>query len=190
MGKQNIDWALVEMEYRAGQVSVRAIAQEYSVSEGAIRKRAKRDNWQRNLDDRVLARVHDKLVRSTQQVRSPNDISEEEIVEAAATRSLEIINIHRKAADRQREAVDRLSASVNKLMPEADMDTATLKELSIIARNLSGALDTLISIERKAFGLDDKREVDGDGKGQQNVLIIEDCNAHLQGWPLPREESS
>ena len=176
MANKTVDWEKIQMEFRAGQISVRAIAHEYGITEGAVRKRAKRDNWERNLADRVLSRVRD-------EVRSTGDISEEEIVEAAAARSLEIINIHRKAADRQRETVERLSESVNKLMPEADMDTATLKELSIIARNLSGSLDTLISIERKAFGLGDKKEGDVEGK---NILIIEDCDAHLKSWP--REE--
>ena len=185
MKKQNVDWEKVEMEFRAGQVSIRAIAQEYRVSEGAIRKRAKRENWQRDLANRVLSRVHDKLERSTQQVRSPNAISEESIIESAASRTMGIIDIHRKAAVQQRETVERLLESVNKLMSEADMDTATLKELSIIARNFSGTLDTLITIERKAYGLDESGER-GPGQGQ-NILIIEDCDAHLRE-PLPREE--
>ena len=186
MKMKQVDWEKVEMEYRAGQLSVRAIAHEYGITEGAVRKRAKRDNWERNLAERVLSRVRDKLERSTQQVRSLKDIPEEKIVEAAATRSLEIIDIHRKAAVQQREIVERLLEPVNKLMIDADMDTAKLKMLSIIARNLSGALDTLIAIERKAYGLDEAGER-GPGQGQ-NILIIEDCDAHLRE-PLPPEES-
>jgi predicted DNA-binding protein YlxM (UPF0122 family) len=47
------DWEAIEREYRAGQLSVREIARQYAVSEGAIRKRAKAEGWERALADVV-----------------------------------------------------------------------------------------------------------------------------------------
>ena len=41
------DWEAIEREFRAGIRSLREIGAEYGVTEGAIRKRAKRDGWQR-----------------------------------------------------------------------------------------------------------------------------------------------
>ena len=43
--KKTIDWKGIERDFRAGKTSIRQIAEWYGVSEGAIRKRAKRDNW-------------------------------------------------------------------------------------------------------------------------------------------------
>lgn len=42
------DWVVIETEYRAGQRSVREIASEHNISEGAIRKRAKKWGWVRD----------------------------------------------------------------------------------------------------------------------------------------------
>lgn len=42
-----IDWAGIERDYRDGRMSVREIARWYSVTDGAIRKRAKKDGWER-----------------------------------------------------------------------------------------------------------------------------------------------
>ena len=47
MSKPGIDWEAVEREYRAGQLSNRMIAEKHGISDTAIRKRAKRDGWER-----------------------------------------------------------------------------------------------------------------------------------------------
>lgn len=41
------DWEAIESAYRAGALSLREIGAQYGVTEGAIRKRAKRDGWVR-----------------------------------------------------------------------------------------------------------------------------------------------
>ena len=45
--KPAIDWADIERDYRTGSMSVREIARWYSVSDGAIRKKAKAGGWKR-----------------------------------------------------------------------------------------------------------------------------------------------
>lgn len=42
------DWVAIEGEYRAGVHSLRAIADKYGITEGAIRKRAKQKGWLRD----------------------------------------------------------------------------------------------------------------------------------------------
>lgn len=52
-GKQSskaVDWEKVEGQYRAGTRSLREIATEHGITEGAIRKRAKRDEWERGVN--------------------------------------------------------------------------------------------------------------------------------------------
>ena len=41
------DWEAIESAYRAGVLSLRDIGEQYGVTEGAIRKRAKKCGWVR-----------------------------------------------------------------------------------------------------------------------------------------------
>lgn len=59
---QPADWEAIESAYRAGLMSLREIASQHSISEGAIRKRAKRDDWSRDLSAKIKERAED-LVR-------------------------------------------------------------------------------------------------------------------------------
>ncbi|PHM72271.1 phage protein [Xenorhabdus sp. KJ12.1] len=43
------DWEAIESAYRAGLLSLREIASQHGISEGAIRKRANRDEWDKRL---------------------------------------------------------------------------------------------------------------------------------------------
>ena len=46
--KPTADWSAIEVQYRAGQEALRTIAQQYGVTEGAIRARAKKAGWTRD----------------------------------------------------------------------------------------------------------------------------------------------
>jgi hypothetical protein len=46
--KQGIDWIAIEREYNVGIKSLRGLASEFGGTEGAIRKRIKRDGWKRD----------------------------------------------------------------------------------------------------------------------------------------------
>ena len=47
------DWEAIESAYRAGVLSLRDIGEQYGVTEGAIRKRAKKFDWVRNSGTQV-----------------------------------------------------------------------------------------------------------------------------------------
>lgn len=49
--KASPNWEAIERDYRVGVRAVTAIAQEHGITEGAIRKRAKRDGWVREPQD-------------------------------------------------------------------------------------------------------------------------------------------
>ena len=51
--KSGADWERIELDYRAGVKSLREIASEHGITEGAIRKRARRDGWERDLSVRA-----------------------------------------------------------------------------------------------------------------------------------------
>lgn len=67
--KTQTDWGAVEKHYRAGLKSLRTIAEENGITEGAIRKRAKRDKWTRNLDEKIQERAKEKVRKEL--VRKP-----------------------------------------------------------------------------------------------------------------------
>lgn len=58
------DWVAIEKHYRAGLKSLRTIGDEYGVSEAAIRKRAKRDLWTRNIEEKIQQRAQEKVRKS------------------------------------------------------------------------------------------------------------------------------
>lgn len=60
--KQAVDWLSIEKHYRAGIFPLRKIADEYGVTEGAIRKRAKRDGWSRDPSAKIKANSVDRSV--------------------------------------------------------------------------------------------------------------------------------
>lgn len=55
--KREPDWAAIERDYRAGILSVRAIAGREGISDTTIRKHAKASGWARDLADKVIDRA-------------------------------------------------------------------------------------------------------------------------------------
>ena len=58
--RRPVDWDRIEFQFRAGVMSLREIASAHGITEGAIRKRAKRDEWSRDVQkvkDRTSAKV-------------------------------------------------------------------------------------------------------------------------------------
>jgi len=83
MVDKQTDWELIEKHYRAGILSNVQIATECGVTEGAIRKKAKKELWTKDLKEKIKARAEE-LVRA-QQVRTPSTrltpVSEKQVVE-------------------------------------------------------------------------------------------------------------
>lgn len=173
------DWERIEADYRAGVLSLREIAAPYKVTEGAIRKRAKRDGWERNLE----ARIHEKaesLVRKAavrNEVRSAQAVSEREIIEANAERIAQVRGEHRADIQRVRTlglnllaelegqtAQPEMLAQLGELLrapDEAGMDKLNDLYRKVIstpsrvdsAKKVAETLKHAIGMEREAYGL-------------------------------------
>ncbi|HCR3195068.1 TPA: hypothetical protein ON497_001078 [Morganella morganii] len=175
------DWEAIESAYRAGVMSLREIASQHDISEGAIRKRAKRDDWSRDLNAKIKARSDD-MVRKQEvrsQVRSETALSERVLIEATAEVITNVRMEHRGDIRRARELAnvlfDELSAEcadvaalekLSELMIEPDDNgrdklnelyhaVISLPERVKSAKALSETLKNLIGLERQAYGLDD-----------------------------------
>ncbi|MDC9623990.1 hypothetical protein PSI22_20740 [Xenorhabdus sp. XENO-7] len=174
------DWEAIESAYRAGLMSLREIASQHGISEGAIRKRAKRDDWSRDLAAKVKERTDD-LVRKKEvrkQVRSETTFSERVLIEATAEVIATVRMEHRGDIRRAREITNTLfdelgaeCADVDALrqlgeimfqpddngrdrLNEVYQSIISLPERVKAVKALSDAMKNLIGLERQAYDID------------------------------------
>lgn len=193
------DWFRIEADYRAGVLSLRAIAGEHGISEGAIRKRAKKDGWQRDLGAKIRAKaealVREEAVR--EEVRAAHCVPEREIIEANAELQANLIRTHRKDITRYRELCLRLLAELEAQTAEPELfrqigellacpdekgqdrlNEAYHKAISLPqrikgAKDLADTLKTLVGLERQAFGVADNAEGDKPDDGPLSERILQ-----------------
>lgn len=135
------DWETIETAYRAGVMSLREIASQHGISEGAIRKRAKRDDWSRDLSAKVKERADD-LVRKAEvrkaevrkQVRTETVLSERVLIEATA----EVIATVRME---HRGDIRRARTLANALFDELEAECADVESLRQLGELLSSPDD-------------------------------------------------
>ncbi|MFV7280539.1 hypothetical protein ACNPG5_06300 [Citrobacter cronae] len=174
------DWEAIESAYRAGVLSLREIASQHGISEGAIRKRAKRDDWSRDISAKVKERADD-LVRKAEvrkQVRAESALSERVLIESTAEAIANVRMGHRGDIRRARELANLLFEELSvdctdiemmkklgEFMFEPDEKTGRdklneiyQKTISLPSRvksmkDLSDTLKTLIGLEREAYSI-------------------------------------
>ncbi|WP_050978601.1 hypothetical protein [Edwardsiella tarda] len=173
------DWEAIESAYRAGVLSLREIAAQHNITEGAIRKRAKRDDWSRDISAKIKERADD-LVRKAEvrkQVRTENALSERVLIESSAEVIAQVRMEHRGDIRRAREIANALfdelaaeCADVDSLRKLGELMLAPdengkdkLNEIyhAIIGmpervksmKALSETLKNLIGLEREAYSI-------------------------------------
>lgn len=113
------DWSIIEKDYRAGRKSLRTIADEHGVTEGAIRKRAKRDLWSRDLDEKIRQRTQEKVRK--QVVRKAGTQvdarTEKEVVERYSDAAASVDEIQR---DDVKLAIDNSRSQLSELVTLGD----------------------------------------------------------------------
>jgi len=71
------DWEAIEREYRAGDSSIRALAEKHGVSDTAIRKKAKAEGWEKPAKVRTEGQDEVRIANHNANLRT----SAEEIIE-------------------------------------------------------------------------------------------------------------
>ena len=189
------DWEKIEADYRAGIKTLRQIAGEHGVTHGAINKRAKRDGWSRDLTAKIAAKANELVSKSavSTPVSTESRISEREVVDANAQASVSVRLAHRKDIQRSRSITMRLLEELElqsgrenaelleqlgELMRREDdrgqdkLNDLYQKIISLPGRaktmkDLGESLRVLVTLERQAFGLDDK-----DQKPQDSLTTL------------------
>lgn len=163
---KKIDWEAIEREYRAGQLSIREIARQHSISAPAITKKAKIKGWSRDLSERVRKAIKAKLVND-----SVSTCNVDDVVEAAATRGVEVISLHRRDIAKLRALENSLLAELSnkptKTYAAQFQGQVITKEINIAVTERSSACQALaavqhkrIQLERQAYNLDDRDDKD------------------------------
>ena len=195
MTRKVIDWEAVEIQYRAGIRSLKDIGDEFGVSAPGILKRAKRDGWTRDLSEKIRAKADAQVNASAVNVavNAGARISEREVVDANAQAIVSVRLAHRKDIQRSRSITMRLLEELElqsgrenaelleqlgELMRREDdrgqdkLNDLYQKIISLPGRaktmkDLGESLRVLVTLERQAFGLDDK-----DQKPQDSLTTL------------------
>jgi len=147
MARKAVDWEAVEREYRAGIRSLRDIGAEFGVSDAGILKRAKKEEWQRDLTERIRAKAEAKVSAAlvSEKVSAESNANERIVVEASA-------QVLADALLGQRRDVSRSRSIVQKLFDELEAQGDGLAELAMLGEALeSGDEEKLAQIARKVI---------------------------------------
>lgn len=178
------DLAIIERDYRAGQLSKREIGRQHDRSEAWVRKLAIAKGWTRDLSDAVRTRIRESLVRDAVRANSRCELmgvvaSDAAIVDEAAAIGVTVVRSHRRDIENLREAAAGLLAELRP-NPQGEpgrwdgADEIPLIHRSRVIADLSAAMARLVPLERQAFGLDEDRP-----GGSQPMTVI------WEGMPAP-----
>lgn len=109
-------WEQIMSEYRAGSLSVRALADKHGPTEAAIRTRAKKEKWERDLTEDVRAATRAKLAKGD----PTSSASPSEIIEAASTRNFEAVQGHMKRLGKLAELEDKILEKIERSFADYD----------------------------------------------------------------------
>jgi len=180
VGRKIVDWDALSIHYRAGVRSLKDMGAEFGVSDAAIIKKARKEEWTRDLKGKIQAKA-DKLVSAAMvsaEVSEQTKVTEKLTIEVEAEIQSRIRLDHRKDIGRSRTLAMRLLeeleqqtaqvpelAQLGELMYSPDdkgidkLNELYQKIISLPGRtktmvDLSNTLKTMIGLERQAFGLD------------------------------------
>lgn len=193
-----IDWELIEKEFRLGQSTLRQLAATHQVQPSAISRKARKENWVQDKRDAVKALSEAQLLlsnnrKATIKATEPTEID----IEVAATVRTNIVLAHRGDAQRARSLTMKLLGEL-----EAETDNIDLfrslgemlaapdekgvdklnelyhKVISLGGRTstmkaLAESLQKVVAIEREAFGMaDDSPPNPVDDKNTQDIAEL------------------
>ncbi|MDQ0703703.1 DNA-binding transcriptional regulator YhcF (GntR family) [Pseudomonas sp. W3I7] len=151
MTSKQSDWEAIERAYRAGLLSVRAIGESHGVNHATILKRAKKEDWKRDLTDQVRAATKQKVTTAvTSKGNQSKVVTDAEIIEEASDQAAAVILAHRVGLAQWRGIADKLSYVLS------DMEV-TPDNAGDFARSLNAGVDAQLKVikgERQAYNLD------------------------------------
>ncbi|WLH27423.1 hypothetical protein [Pseudomonas canadensis] len=174
------DWAAVERDYRTGCYTNRELGRRHNVSEGSIRNRAAKEEWQKDLSEMIRQRVREKTGRAAAAAitAATNDA---EIVEQAAEAGAQLIHGHQVLIARTRGITQQYVERISEQVANGKIIVMTPKGLPVeidipldyVGKSLGHAtqsIERLIRLERQAHGLDTDKDRESAGKSLEELL--------------------
>ena len=153
--RKQVDWEGVERDYSSGLLSLRELADKYGVAHQVIARKAKKEDWSRDLSAKIAKAVDkklgDKQVGDT--LGDSKKATEKEIIEVNA-QALVIVKLsHRKSIKRVNDLVDTLFEEIEELSTHKNADNLPVRV--DMTKKLMDTLRISIDKERQAFGITD-----------------------------------
>ena len=166
---KEIAWSVIEAEYRTGVKPLRATASEHGITEGAIRKRAKKEQWTRDLTAKIQAQA-DAIVRKDavrKEVREAGRVPEREIIEANAEVQVRIRREHRGDIQRMRILLVRFIAELEADDAQVDVKKKLALQVRVaVMQKIADTHKTVVAMEREHFGITSQH---GDDENPSNA---------------------
>lgn len=185
--RKQIDWEKIELDYRAGIKTLREIAGDHDISHVSIAKKAKKEEWPRDLSAKIKQKAKDKVNKA--QVNSTiTKLTEKQVVDNVSTVIANKELEHRKDIVQKRTLVNKLFEEIESLtggkelieqitltLQQGDFEglAKEVKKLSSLPQRIKGttdlvsALRVLYALERQAFRMD---ETEGVGSTVEEFL--------------------
>lgn len=194
------DWERIELDYRAGIKTLRQIADENGISHTLVARKAKQQDWVRDLSAKINAKA-DAIVSKasvSSGVTMETPVAERQIVDANANKIADVRLAHRHDIHRNRAIVARLMDELEaQVGPEnaallADLGDMlrnpdesgqdklndlyrriiSLPERAKTAKTLAETLRITVDMERQAFGMDKDAKADGSGVEVKSTVTL------------------
>ena len=156
-----IDWSGIQALYRTGQLSVRAIARQYGISEGHIRKQAKKQGWTRDLRAKIVDGIHTAVVRSKyadidKDANTPAySDNEAKVVAAAIEEGKDCVLKHQRVGGKLIKNAESLADIVAERMAmPGELKASDLNFLAGANWRATSSAQIAVGIERQARNLD------------------------------------
>jgi hypothetical protein len=140
--QRQVDWERVQIDYSCGLMTLREIGAKHGITHGAVRKRALRDSWDRDLQARIQAKAAalvSKQAVSRTGIQKASVATEREVVTAEA-------QIIAGVQSRRRDRTDRLNAAFEAALAMAEKGA---KDIPILA-DLRRIVDAMPEDQRPA----------------------------------------
>lgn len=151
--RKQVDWDGVERDYSAGLLTLREIGEKYGISHTAIRKKAEKEDWSKDLSAKIAKEAEKKVSK----LQVSNDVSkkttEKEIVQANAQALVNVKLKHRTSINRVNNLVDTLFEEIEELSTHKNADNLSVRV--DMTKKLMDTLRISIDKERQAFGIAD-----------------------------------
>jgi hypothetical protein len=128
------DWAAIELAFRSSKIALRKLADEFGVTEGAIRKRAKRFAWTRELIPRINERTKEKVLDPTSVPGYKLETAEEQLeqeeafIEQAANRAAAVLLTHQALLTEAKQAAMGMVQHILRQVKESGLPTVMLDD--------------------------------------------------------------